>query len=176
MKDFAGYVLVGLALVFLVATLVGHRRRERFSNDSVWEKIRIEIEGKLGERVDYDLSAFRKAVLPQNPFFDEMKEQLDSLGARIGVPLGAPDVSQVKNTEKLFDEKIRILTDEMQAQFKKPTIANATTGYSNALGISILTNIAKQYMLGEAAGLNPTPKTGTGSSTSITASVGNLFS
>jgi hypothetical protein len=105
-----------------------------------------------------------------------MKEQLDSLGARIGVPLGAPDVSQVKNTEKLFDEKIRILTDEMHAQFKKPTLANATTGYSNALGISILTNIAKQYMLGEAAGLNPTPKTGTGSSTSITASVGNLFS
>jgi hypothetical protein len=152
MKDSLGLLLVGVAVLFLIATLVGHRRREHFTKDSTqWDAIRVAVERDLTTRYDLNLLEFRKQVLDQNEFFAAKADDLQKHEAALGVPMGQPEVSQVKTTSKLFDEKIRILTDEMNVSMKKPDlIAGNTTG----LAIATLKTLARIYMI-ERADVKP---------------------
>lgn len=176
MKDYSGYVCIGLAVLFLIAILSGHTRREHLAQQaSAWDTIRVEVEKSLGNIVDYDLSAFRRSVLIQNAFFADMKDTLDKLSSELAVPLGAPIPSEMKNTDRMFDEKIRILTEEMNAQLKKTEPTNLIAANSAGMGVSVLKHLAKNYMILAAVELGPTPKKSEGVSTSISSSVSNLF-
>ncbi len=155
MKDSLGLLLVGVAVLFLIATLVGHTRRERFTKESAqWDSIRVAVERDLTGKYDLNLLQFRKQVLDQNEFFAEKADELQKFEAALGVPMGRPEVSQVQSTTKLFDEKIRILTDEMNASMKTPDlVAGNTTG----LAIATLKTLARIYMIERA---DVKPKTG----------------
>jgi hypothetical protein len=166
-------VCIGLAVLFLIAILSGHTRREHLAQEaSAWDTVRVEVEKSLGNIVDYDLSAFRKAVLMQNTFF---ADTFDKLSSELGVPLGAPLPSEMKNTDRMFDEKIRILTEEMTAQRKKTEPNNLIAANSAEMGISVLKHLAKNYMILAAVDIGTTPKKSEGVSTSISSSVSNLF-
>ncbi len=173
MRDHIGLVFVGLAVLFLVAILVGHNRRERFTNQTnVWDSIRVETETELAKKYVFDLSKFRAAVLNQNDFFDEStKDVLEHTQKALNVPMGIPDLTQIKDENKLFDEKIRIMNEELAAV--------DDISYANIMGLAIesLRAFAKTYMIVAAF------KTGTVSakttadtlSTSVSSSVSNLL-
>jgi hypothetical protein len=158
MRDSLGYLLIGLSVLFLIVVLKGHSNREHLtSQGSQWNKIRVSVENKLKETVDFDISKFRAAVLSQKTFFDTMGPTLESIGNKLSVPLGEPELGEVKDTEKLFDEKIRILTTEMEELAKKdlPDILTANT---SGIGIQILKGLAKNYMIQSAIDVGTKPK------------------
>jgi hypothetical protein len=176
MKDYTGYVCVGLTVLFLAAVLHGHSKREHLAQEaSVWDTVRVDVEKSLGNIVDYDLSAFRKAVLPQSTFFATMKDTLDKLSAEIAVPLGAPTVAEMKNTERMFDERVRLLTEEMHSQHKKSEPTNLIAANSAGMGVCMLKQLAKNYMILTAIDIGTSPKKSAGVSTSISSSLSNIF-
>jgi len=148
MMDEYGLLCIGLALIFLVAVLYGHTRREQFSidNSSVWDSVRVEVEKELAaKKIDYDIAGFRKAVLAQNSFFTD-SSSLDTYSQLLGIPVGVPDVSQVTNTNRLFDERIRLITIDMNAANAKSTINDLEFAHNNGLAIAVLKTLARTYM------------------------------
>lgn len=146
--DSLGLCMVGLSIAFLIAILYGHRRRETFSQQSAqWDTLRSQVEASSKKTVDFDIAGFRKAVLDQNKFFEVEADTLDETGRAIGVPLGIPAVADVKNTNRMFDEKIRLLSEEMTAEAKKKTPESMIAANTSGLGIAVLKTLAKNYML-----------------------------
>lgn len=146
---------MGLTILLLAASLWGFRRREQFTSQaSVWDGLRVGVEKELQAVYELDLAAFRKKVLDQRAFFESKEEELQKLEAALGVPMGQPEVSQVKNTNRLFDEKIRLLGEEKAAQHKKSQFAGMHT---TDLAIASLKTLAKVYMIEHA---DTKPKTG----------------
>lgn len=155
MNDSLGLLFVGLTVLLLAASLWGFRRREHFAAQaSAWDGIRVSVEKELQSVYELDLAAFRKKVLDQHAFFEEKGEELQKLEAALGVPMGQPEVSEVKNTNRLFDEKIRLLGEERAAQKKKSQFAGMHT---TDLALASLKTLAKVYMIENA---DTKPKTG----------------
>lgn len=145
--------MVGLAVLFLIAALAGTARREHFTKESAqWDSIRTGVEEQLKKNLDFDIAAFRKAIAEQNKFFEVEQETLDNTGRALGIPLGAPDMTQVTKVNSLFDEKIRILTEEMEAEQKKGTQVGFVSANTSGLGIAILKTLARNYMIGMVEG------------------------
>lgn len=145
--DSIGYIFVGMSVLFLIAMLYGHTRREHFGKDiSVWDTLRVSVEEEVGKFMTYDIGQFRKDVANQNDFFDN-NDELSKYQVTIGLPMGAPTPAEVKNTNILFDEKIRIMKEYENTQSK---ITKDLTGLNNkadsALAVGILKTLAKQYM------------------------------
>ena len=68
--DMFGYVLIGITLLFLFATLYGQRRRQHLSNQmNAWTSLQKEVEKELGEYLDFDVNVFRKNTENQKKFF-----------------------------------------------------------------------------------------------------------
>jgi hypothetical protein len=171
--DAVGGVFIGLALLFLVVMLWGHRKREHLSvQASPWDSIRVQIETELAKRVDFDLGKFRSSVLIQEAFFDTEAGALALHEKALNVPMSAPTVAQVKDTNKLFDEKIRILTEELHTEGKKGA-TDLQYAYTLALAIGTLKTLARSYMI-EMAIKNGTAPKSHDISTSISASIANL--
>lgn len=144
--DSIGYIFVGLSVLFLIGMLYGHKRREHFGKEtSVWDTLRVSVEEEVGKFMTYDIGQFRKDVSNQNDFFNN--EELSKYQVTIGLPMGAPTPAEVKNTNNLFDEKIRIMKEYENSQSK---ITKDLTGVHNktnaALAVAILKTLAKQYM------------------------------
>jgi hypothetical protein len=144
--DSIGYIFVGLSILFLFGILYGHKRREHFGKEaSVWDTLRVSVEEEVGKFMTYDIGQFRKDVANQNDFFNN--EDLSKYQVTLGVPMGAPTPAEVKNTDHLFDEKIRIMKEYEKTQSK---ITKDLTGLHNktnaALAAAILKTLAKQYM------------------------------
>jgi len=144
--DSIGYIFVGLSFLFLFGILYGHKRREHFGKEaSVWDTLRVSVEEEVGKFMTYDIGQFRKDVANQNDFFNN--EDLSKYQVTLGVPMGAPTPAEVKNTDHLFDEKIRIMKEYEKTQSK---ITKDLTGLHNktnaALAAAILKTLAKQYM------------------------------
>ncbi len=120
--DSLGLLFAGMAVVFLAFILFGHKRREHMSGDtSAWYTIRKEVEDELSKNFDFNVAKFRYATNDQNAFFKD-KNMIEALNAVRAVAffadLSPPDVKDVKNTEKLFDEKMRILKEQYDASVK----------------------------------------------------------
>ncbi len=144
--DSIGYIFVGLSIIFLIGILYGHKRREHFGKErSVWDTLRVSVEEEVGKFMTYDIGQFRKDVADQNDFFNN--KDLSKYQVTLGVPMGAPTPSEVKNTDHLFDEKIRIMKEYEISQGK---ITKDLSGLNNktnaALAGAILKTLAKQYM------------------------------
>jgi hypothetical protein len=144
--DSIGYIFVGLSVLFLIGMLYGHKRREHFGKEtSVWDTLRVSVEEEVGKFMTYDIGQFRKDVSNQNDFFNN--EELSKYQVTIGLPMGAPTPAEVKNTDHLFDEKIRIMKEYEISQSK---ITKDLSGLNNktnaALAAAILKTLAKQYM------------------------------
>jgi hypothetical protein len=144
--DSIGYIFVGLSVLFLIAMLYGHNRREHFGKQaSVWDSLRVSVEDEVGKFMTYDIGQFRKDVANQNDFFNN--DELSKYQVTLGLPMGAPTPAEVKNTDHLFDEKIRIMKEYETSQAK---ITKDLTGVHNktnaALAGAILKTLAKQYM------------------------------
>ena len=144
--DSIGYIFVGLSILFLFGILYGHKRREHFGKEaSVWDTLRVSVEEEVGKFMTYDIGQFRKDVENQNDFFNN--EDLSKYQVTLGVPMGAPTPAEVKNTDYLFDEKLRIMKEYEKTQSK---ITKDLTGLHNktnaALAAAILKTLAKQYM------------------------------
>jgi hypothetical protein len=144
--DSIGYIFVGLSILFLFGILYGHKRREHFGKEaSVWDTLRVSVEEEVGKFMTYDIGQFRKDVANQNDFFNN--EDLSKYQVTLGVPMGAPTPAEVKNTDHLFDEKLRIMKEYEKTQSK---ITKDLTGLHNktnaALAAAILKTLAKQYM------------------------------
>ncbi len=61
--DSAGLLFVGLAIVFLLATLYGHRERERFSNIlNPWDALVKEVEDEYSKYFTFNVSKYREAA------------------------------------------------------------------------------------------------------------------
>jgi hypothetical protein len=144
--DSIGYIFIGLSILFLIGMLYGHTRREHFGKEaSIWDTLRVSVEEEVGKFMTYDIGQFRKDVANQNDFFNN--EDLSKYQVTLGVPMGAPTPAEVKNTDHLFDEKIRIMKEYEKNQSK---ITKDLTGLHNktnaALAAAILKTLAKQYM------------------------------
>jgi hypothetical protein len=146
--DSIGYIFVGLSVLFLIGMLYGHKRRERFSQDiSIWDTLRVSVEEEVGKFMTYDIGRFRKDVANQNDFFSAEETALSKYQITIGLPMGAPTPAEVKNTERLFDEKIRIMKEYENSQSKITKDLSGLHNKSNAaLAGAILKTLAKQYM------------------------------
>jgi hypothetical protein len=149
--DHVGVLFIVFAIMFLIAILFGNRRREHMSlsTASIWDATRVAVEAEASKFYNFDLNQFRKDVAVQNDFFTVEADYLASLGKAIGVPLDAPVPSQVTNTDKLFDEKIRLLTADqatMSGQVVKGTSDLAGVESYN-LAITAIKYLAKVYML-----------------------------
>jgi hypothetical protein len=146
--DSIGYIFVGLSLIFLIAILYGHKRREHFGKESsMWDTLRVSVENEVGKFMTYDIGEFRKDVSNQNDFFSEKESELAKYQLSIGFPMGEPTPAEVKNTNNLFDEKIRITKAYEDAQSKITKDLSGLNNKSNAaLANAILKTLAKQYM------------------------------
>jgi hypothetical protein len=146
--DSIGYIFVGLSVLFLIGMLYGHKRREHFGKESsVWDTLRVSVENEVGKFMTYDIGQFRKDVANQNDFFASEESDLSKYQVTLGLPMGAPTPAEVKNTNSLFDEKIRIMKEYETSQGK---ITKDLSGLHNktnaALSVAILKTLAKQYM------------------------------
>ena len=163
--DSLGLVFIGLSLMFLIAVLFGHQRREHMSNQvSKWDSIRRSVEDQLKEKYDFDFAEFRKAVSDQNTFFKESKRELSEpvLGF---ISINIPDVKDMKNTDKPFDERYRIIHDEMQelkTSGKKRDIKEYNSRPNDLLADeyersakSQLVNMARLYMINKVKSTKP---------------------
>lgn len=156
--DSLGLVFIGLSIMFLIAVLFGHQRREHMSvQASAWDNIRYELENELQKHYDFDIAKFRSAVIEQNKFFDGAENQLQKMQSIIGVPLTKPLPAEVKNTEKLFDEKLRLLRDEHKNYKSK---GNVLAESRTKLAITSLTSLAKIYMFNVSNAAKFKPKSG----------------
>ena len=143
--DTWGLFFMGATLILFFAIMSGHARREMFSQQaSAWDVARRETEAYLENIVEFDLSKFRKA-LAQDTFFQVMGDQLLEFGKLQGTSL-IPDESKTKSF-KMFDESVRILTEEMYKEYKKGTPEALAMANWDALAISTLNVIAKNYMI-----------------------------
>jgi hypothetical protein len=88
MRDDVGLVCVGLALLFMIAILYGHQRRESFANESnVWESIQREVEADLQTFLVFDVGTFRANTADQKKFFamvdgrltDEQRKEVEKV-------------------------------------------------------------------------------------------------
>jgi len=92
MRDDVGLVFVGLAILFMIAILYGHRRRESFANESnVWDSIQREVEADLQTFLVFDVGTFRANTSDQKKFF----VMID------GVLSDAQKLELVENQEKI---------------------------------------------------------------------------
>lgn len=172
--DSLGLVFAGMAIAFLIFILFGHKRREHMSiQNSPWDTIRYELETELSKGFDFDVAKFRRDVIDQNTFFDETEKPLMSAQKLITVPLTKPLVSEVKNTNKLFDEKLRILRSEYD---KHKSEANIIGEVTTKMGISFLLGLAKVYMFNKSNASKFKPKSTVDKvSTSVSASITKLI-
>lgn len=111
--DSLGLLFIGLAVALLIFILFGHKRREHMSGDtSAWYTIRKEVEEELSKNFDFNVAKLRYATNDQNAFFKD-KEIVNALNEirRVAffADLSPPDVKDVKNTDKMFDEKMVML-------------------------------------------------------------------
>lgn len=68
--DSVGLLCIGLAVVFLIAILYGHIRRERFTSEAnAWTTIQHEVEADLQTFLVFDVAMFRKNTSDQKAFF-----------------------------------------------------------------------------------------------------------
>lgn len=89
-----GLVFVGLAILFMIAILYGHRRRESFANESnVWDSIQREVEADLQSFLSFDVATFRKNTSDQKKFFAMIDGALSD----------AQKVELVQNQEKVAE-------------------------------------------------------------------------
>lgn len=146
--DSVGYIFVGLSVLFLIGMLYGHKRREHFGKEtSVWDTLRVSVEEEVGKFMTYDIGQFRKDVSNQNDFFSSEETDLSKYQLTLGLPMGAPTPAEVKNTNNLFDEKIRIMKDYENSQSKITKDLSGRLNKTNAaLAAAILKTLAKQYM------------------------------
>lgn len=157
--DSLGLLCIGMAVVFLAFILFGHKRREHMSNeDSVWNNIRVALEEDMQKSYDFNIANFRKGLLDQNVFFAKLEDTLGKFSKVIGLSLEAPSASEVKNTEKLFDEKVKNLKNDYEKYVKAGDLANAE---SYRLAIVIIKSEARQYMIQTATDLKPKTFTST---------------
>lgn len=157
--DSLGLLFAGLAVVFLAFILFGHKRREHMSSeDSVWNNIRVALEEDMKEKYEFNIANFRKGVLDQNKFFQSLEDTLGKFSKLIGVSLEAPSASEVKNTEKLFDEKVKNLKIEYEKFVKAGDLENAEI---YRLAIVIIKSEARQYMINNVNDLKPKTFTST---------------
>ena len=157
--DNVGLLFVGLAVALLIFILFGHKRREHMSNeDSVWDNIRIALEEDMQKNYEFNVAEFRKGVLDQNKFFTVMTDTLQKFTQLIGVSIEAPTTAEVKNTNKLFDEKVKMLKKEYEKFVKAGDLENAE---SYRLAIVVIKSEARQYMIATVNDLKPKTFTST---------------
>lgn len=157
--DSLGLLFIGLAVALLIFILFGHKRREHMSNeDSVWNNIRIALEKDMEKSYEFNVANFRKGVLDQNSFFGHSEDTLGKFSKLVGVSLEAPSTAEVKNTDRLFDEKLRLLKDEYDKYVKDGDLANAEM---YRLAIVIIKSEARQYMLATVKEMKPRTFTST---------------
>lgn len=159
--DSIGIMFAGLAIVFLVASMVGNRKREHLSNETnVWDSIRVATERILDSTVDYDVAKFRKETLNQNAFFDAEEATLAAFEKGIGLSMGPPSGVEVKRSGALFDEKLRLFEEDKQKQLKKKGPDSLKLANQIKLAAGTLRSLAQNYMLNIAIENGAKPKSG----------------
>lgn len=174
--DSLGLLFIGISFVLLVAILVGHRSREHMSNEnSAWDNVRYNLEQELSSSYDFDVAEFRRKVVEQNKFYTGglVDKAIADTQKLTGVPLGKPVPAEVKNTEKLFDERMRLLKEDYD-KAKKDN--NIIAKESNKLAMQALKSFAKFYMIYASGAHAYKPKSTTDKvSTSVSASVKKII-
>ncbi len=163
--DSLGLLCIGMAVVFLAFILFGHKRREHMSGDaSAWYTIRKEVEDELSQNFDFNVARFRYATNDQNAFFkdtDMIKALNEIRTVAFFADLSPPDVKDVKNTEKLFDEKMAILKKQYDEAVKGASGRGKENTKENILisilirehlkmGILHMKNMVKMWMFAKA--------------------------
>lgn len=166
--DSLGLIFIGLSLMFLIAVLFGHQRREHMSNQkSKWNSIQKSVEDSLKEKYDFDIAKFRKSTSDQVAFFKNYDKLLQQLGSLTGITLVMPDVKDMKDTEKPFDERFRLIDEDIKnllefakkrskddkEQSKFPFDAYVDMLSKNAK--MTLTSVAKRYMIEKSTPVFP---------------------
>ena len=159
--DSLGLLFIGLSLMFLIAVLFGHQKREHMSNQaSAWDNIRFKIEKDAEKDFDFNVTKFRSNVINQNKFFDIFDKDLTKLQQIIGIHLSKPLPAEVKDTEKLFDEKIRLIKEAI-VKAKKDSKSRMYIETMSNMSIQTLTSMAKLYMITSGfSDTNAKPKSG----------------
>ena len=174
--DSLGLLFIGISLVLLAAILIGHRSREHMSNESsAWDNVRYNLEQELSSSYDFDVAEFRRKVIDQNKFYTEglLDRAIADTQKLTGVPIGKPVPAEVKNTEKLFDERMRLLKEDYEKAKKSN---NIIAKEANRLAIQALKSFAKFYMM-YASGAHSYKQKSTADkvSTSVSASVKKII-
>jgi hypothetical protein len=163
--DSLGLLFIGLSLMLLIAVLFGHQKREHMSNQkSKWNSIQKSVEDSLKEKYDFDIAKFRKNTSDQKAFFDRNKYQLEK-NSELGFPLTMPEVKEMKDTSKPFDERYRLIHDRVEeirkitkdfdsAAYNKSAYDLISTELEKTLKTT-LTQIAKMYMLEKVGEVKP---------------------
>lgn len=170
--DSLGLLFIGVSFVLLIFILVGHRNREHMSNESsAWDNVRYNLEQELSEAFDFDVAKFRRSVIEQNKFYtgELLDKSIADAQKLTGVPLGKPVPAEVKNTEKLFDERMRILKEDYEKAKKDNNIIGKE---ATKVAIQLMKSFAKFYMLYVSGAYGFKPKSTTDKvSTSVSASI-----
>jgi hypothetical protein len=124
--DSTGLLFVFLAVLFVGATLFGHRERERFSNAlNPWDTLVKEVETEYSKYYTFNLTKFREFAANQVAFFtfvansDAFKGIFAAASAAFGAitpPLATEDTTAIKkywkgkiDVDKPYDSRISIL-------------------------------------------------------------------
>ena len=117
--DSVGIVVAGLAGLFLVFILLGHQKREHMSNQkSKWNTIQRSVEESLKEKYDFNIAEFRKNSADQKAFFDRLTRELSGIQKALGVNLALPEVKEMKDTSRPFDERYRLIDEDVATIIK----------------------------------------------------------
>jgi hypothetical protein len=196
--DSAGLLFVGLAIVFLIATLYGHRQREHFyAVANPWDDLVKEIETEYSKYYTFDLTKFREFAGDQVAFFTFVANSDAFKGiflatsaafAPITPPLATEDTTPIKkfwkgkiDVDKPYDSRMGILDAQylyFQDQLKKAPKFVMYTPQDIATAKATLKTLATKYLVVYGV-LNKdwgaAEPGGSEESNSITGSLSNLF-
>lgn len=168
--DSLGFLLIGLSIVFLVAILFGHQRREHLANRaSRWESIRQSLEDEVKQKYDYSVAEFRTKVSNQNDFFAWGESALKKFDEASGLSfLTRPEVKDMKDVDKPFDELYRLVDVRMKELVEfgrkrnpddpQQDLSSIWANFYTKHNKSVLTFLAKNYMFQKLREVNPMPK------------------
>lgn len=202
--DSAGLLFVGLAIVFLLATLYGHHERERFSNVlNPWDTLVKEVEDEYSKYFTFSVSKYREAA-NQTGFYalvlnaQHWKALAASTLLGIGINILPIDENEKKqlddskdikkylkqtiDIDKPYDSRMYYLDamykgtlDSIKSGKKEASMTLERTSPNNVLtSKAILKGMAQQYLILCIIGAGAQPADGK-TSNSITSSFTNLF-
>jgi hypothetical protein len=196
--DSVGLLFVGLALLFLAATLFGHKRREHFSSVlNPWDTLVKEVETEYTKYYTFDLSKFREFATNQAALYlflgnNEVYKGAFVAASKAFAPITAPtadeDTTLIKkylkgeqNIDKPYDFRMSILDAQytyFSEEIKKSPKFIMYTPQDIATAKATLKTLATKYLVvygilnKDVGAAEPTDNK---ASNTITGSISNLF-